>query len=81
MAAVLPLCLGILVAVLLLSVAVVMGHLPVALTLERAIPANHKVELSQLIARDGVRHGRLLESAAGVVDFSVEGTYDPFIVG
>ncbi|ESR37638.1 hypothetical protein WN944_027715 [Citrus x changshan-huyou] len=73
--------LGILVAVLLLLVAAVMGHLPVTLTLERAIPASHKVELSQLIARDRVRHGRLLQSAAGVVDFSVEGTYDPFVVG
>lgn len=73
--------LGILVAVLLLLVAAVMGHFPVTLTLERAIPASHKVELSQLIARDRVRHGRLLQSAAGVVDFSVEGTYDPFVVG
>lgn len=79
MAAMFPL--GILVAVLLLPVAVVFCHFPATLTLERAIPASHKVELGQLIARDRIRHGRLLQSSTGVVDFPVEGTFDPFLVG
>ncbi|KAL8545657.1 hypothetical protein ACS0TY_005694 [Phlomoides rotata] len=52
----------------------------VTLTLERA---NHAgLELSQLRDRDSVRHGRLLQQRpTGVVDFPVEGTYDPFLVG
>lgn len=56
------------------------------LPLERAFPtSNGGVELSQLKARDRVRHGRMLQQqqsfSNGVVDFSVEGTYDPFLVG
>ncbi|XP_052187152.1 aspartic proteinase 36-like [Diospyros lotus] len=57
------------------------GGFPVALTLERDFPTSHGVELSQLRARDRVRHGRILQSFSGVVDFPVEGTYDPFVVG
>ncbi|KAK9279856.1 hypothetical protein L1049_013538 [Liquidambar formosana] len=37
--------------------------------------------MSQLRARDRVRHGRMLQTAGGVVDFPVEGTYDPYLVG
>ncbi|KAK6141717.1 hypothetical protein DH2020_024519 [Rehmannia glutinosa] len=50
------------------------------LTLERA---NHDgVGMSQLRDRDRVRHGRFLQQQAlGVVDFPVQGTYDPYLVG
>ncbi|KAM7275697.1 hypothetical protein ACFE04_017563 [Oxalis oulophora] len=58
------------------------------LKLERGIPAPDEMELSQLIERDRLRHygrGRLLQSNIsplnGVVDFPVDGTYDPFLVG
>lgn len=51
------------------------------LTLERAFPSNHRVELGHLRARDRVRHGRILQSTGGVVDFPVEGTYNPYLVG
>lgn len=65
----------------LLPAAVVLCDFPATLTLERAFPTNHGVELSQLVSRDRVRHGRILQSANGVVDFLVEGTFDPFVVG
>lgn len=71
----------VIVAVVLLQVVVVLCNFPSTLTLERAIPHSHEVELSQLVARDRLRHGRLLQSANGVVDFSVAGTFDPFVVG
>lgn len=49
------------------------------LSLERA---SHKgVGMSQLRHRDRVRHGRFLQQQPGVVDFPVEGTYDPYLVG
>ncbi|KAI9086161.1 hypothetical protein K1719_031882 [Acacia pycnantha] len=51
-----------------------------SLTLKRAFPSNHGVELSQLRAQDGLRHRRMLQSSNGVVDFSVSGTFDPFQV-
>lgn len=54
---------------------------PKSLTLERAFPVNRRVEVSQLKARDKVRHGRMLLSLNGVVEFPIEGTYDPFLVG
>ncbi|KAJ9540511.1 hypothetical protein OSB04_027017 [Centaurea solstitialis] len=56
---------------------------PATLTLERAFPVNHRIDLSQLRDRDGLRHRRILQSspAGGVVDFPVEGTYDPYRVG
>ncbi|XP_027345943.1 aspartic proteinase-like protein 2 [Abrus precatorius] len=54
---------------------------PVTLTLERAFPSNHGVELSQLRARDILRHHRMLQSTNYVVDFPVKGTFDPTQVG
>ncbi|XP_057457112.1 aspartic proteinase 36 [Lotus japonicus] len=69
------------VALSLLAAAVVSGS-PATLTLERAFPTNHGVELSHLRARDMFRHRRMLsESSNGVVDFSVQGTFDPYQVG
>ncbi|TQE03979.1 hypothetical protein C1H46_010350 [Malus baccata] len=73
---------GILIAgAILMSAAVVLCSFPATLTLERAFPSNHRVDLSQLRARDRVRHGRRLQSSNGVADFPVEGTYNPFRVG
>ncbi|KAK7284950.1 hypothetical protein RJT34_19704 [Clitoria ternatea] len=52
------------------------------LTLERAIPLKERVELEALRARDRARHGRILQGVVGgVVDFSVQGTSDPYFVG
>lgn len=72
-------------AVVLLPSAVVLCSFPATLTLERAFPTNHRVELSQLRARDGVRHGRMLQQSSsgggGVINFPVGGTFDPYIVG
>ncbi|GFP85877.1 aspartic proteinase-like protein 2 [Phtheirospermum japonicum] len=52
-------------------------------TLERA--SHEGVELSRLRDIDRVRHGRFLQQQQqqplGVVDFPVEGTYDPYLVG
>ncbi|KAJ8768222.1 hypothetical protein K2173_021162 [Erythroxylum novogranatense] len=59
----------------------VMCSFPTTLKLERGIPPGHMLEMSQLRERDRVRHGRLLQSAAGVVDFPVQGTFNPFLVG
>ncbi|KAK4492672.1 hypothetical protein RD792_003492 [Penstemon davidsonii] len=66
-----------LTAVLVVLTVVVGG---VTLTLERA---NHEgFELSQLRDRDRVRHGRFLQQqTTGVVDFPVQGTYDPYLIG
>ncbi|ESW22121.1 hypothetical protein PHAVU_005G129000 [Phaseolus vulgaris] len=68
-------------ALLLVVAAEVAAGSPASLTLERAFPTNHGVELSQLRARDALRHRRILQSSNGVVDLSVQGTYDPFQVG
>lgn len=65
----------------LLPAAAILSDFPATLMLERAFPPNHGVELSQLVSRDRVRHGRMLQSSNGVVDFLVEGTFDPFVVG
>lgn len=52
------------------------------LTLERVFPPNQVVELDELKARDRTRHARMLQSfAGGIVDFSVDGTSDPYLVG
>lgn len=52
------------------------------LTLERAFPVNQKVELEELKARDRARHARILQSfAGGIVNFPVDGTSDPYLVG
>lgn len=68
---------------LFLQAAVVLCAFPATLKLERAFPANQRIELSQLKARDSLRHRRILQqsSTEGVVDFPVEGTYDPYRVG
>uniref|UniRef100_A0A0R0H3G2 Peptidase A1 domain-containing protein n=1 Tax=Glycine max TaxID=3847 RepID=A0A0R0H3G2_SOYBN len=57
------------------------GGSPVTLTLERAFPSNDGVELSELRARDSLRHRRMLQSTNYVVDFPVKGTFDPSQVG
>ncbi|XP_020214779.1 aspartic proteinase-like protein 2 isoform X1 [Cajanus cajan] len=54
---------------------------PVTLTLERAFPSDHGVELSQLRAWDSLRHRRMLQSTNYVVNFPVKGTFDPSQVG
>ncbi|KAL0436970.1 UNVERIFIED_CONTAM: Aspartic proteinase-like protein 2, partial [Sesamum radiatum] len=67
------------VAVLLLVVVGGEGK-SVTLTLERA--SHEGLELSQLRERDQIRHGRFLQQQPlGVVDFPVQGTYDPYLVG
>ncbi|KAK8520623.1 hypothetical protein V6N12_004557 [Hibiscus sabdariffa] len=68
--------------VVMSEAAVVMGGFPATLKLERSIPfASHELELSRLRELDRLRHGRLLQSSVGVVDFPVRGIYDPFLVG
>ncbi|KAJ7972298.1 Aspartic proteinase-like protein 2 [Quillaja saponaria] len=64
-------------------VSVVYSSLPASLLpLERAFPLSHQVDLETLRARDRVRHARILQGVVnGVVDFSVEGTSDLFLVG
>ncbi|KAK4764563.1 hypothetical protein SAY86_025653 [Trapa natans] len=54
---------------------------PATLTLERAFPVDHRAELNRLVHRDRVRHGRILQSSGGVIDYQVQGTFDPFEVG
>ncbi|XP_020883870.1 aspartic proteinase-like protein 2 isoform X1 [Arabidopsis lyrata subsp. lyrata] len=57
------------------------------LPLQRAFPLDEPVELSELRARDRVRHARILlgggrqSSVGGVVDFPVQGSSDPYLVG
>ncbi|KAI3916985.1 hypothetical protein MKW98_016719 [Papaver atlanticum] len=50
-------------------------------TLERIIPNDHNIELNELKNRDRTRHGRILRSSIGVVDFSVQGSADPSTFG
>ncbi|RAL37513.1 hypothetical protein DM860_000207 [Cuscuta australis] len=67
---------------LLVAATAVIGGGQIGFSLERAFPTSHRVELSLLRERDRVRHGRMLQSfPGGVVDFPVQGTYDPFLVG
>lgn len=64
---------AILFAVTLLSAAAS----PVTLTLERAFPSNHGVQLNELKALDSFRHrSRFLQSTNYVVDFPVKGSFD-----
>ncbi|KAL5543697.1 hypothetical protein UlMin_007481 [Ulmus minor] len=70
-----------LLAAVLLQSSAVLCSFPATMTLQRAFPTNHRVQLDQLRARDRVRHGRLLQSSNGIIDFSVSGTFDPFTVG
>lgn len=70
------------VAVVVLSAAAVFGSggKSLTLTLERA--SQNGLEMSELRDRDRLRHGRILQQQpTGVLDFPVEGTYDPFLVG
>ncbi|KAL5740704.1 hypothetical protein ACOSP7_029586 [Xanthoceras sorbifolium] len=72
-------CVILATAALLVPLSVVYS---VILPLERAFPLNQTLELSQLRARDRVRHARILQGVVGgVVDFSVEGSSDPLLVG
>ena len=57
------------------------GDFPATMQLERAFPLSHRVEASELVSRDKLRHARILQSSDGVVDFLVEGTFNPFLVG
>ncbi|KAL1557678.1 aspartic proteinase 36 [Salvia divinorum] len=67
-------------AALILAVSVDGEGKGMVLSLERA--SHEGVGVSQLRHRDRVRHGRLLQQQpSGVVDFSVEGNYDPYLVG
>lgn len=75
-------------AAVLLRLTVVCSFPATVLPLHRAFPANQRVELEVLRARDRNRHARILQSygagtssVGGVVDFAVEGTSDPYIVG
>ncbi|XP_059667529.1 aspartic proteinase 36-like [Cornus florida] len=65
------------------AVSVNCGGFPASvLSLERAFPANQSVELDVLRARDRARHARILHGVVGgVVDFTVAGTSDPYLVG
>lgn len=75
-----PLWPSLVLALLLLPLSVV--YCASLLPLQRAFPLNHKVELEQLRARDKVRHARLLQGFVnGVVDFSVQGSSDPYLIG
>ncbi|CAI9269727.1 unnamed protein product [Lactuca saligna] len=52
---------------------------PATLSLERAFPLNHHIELSQLRDRDSLRHNKILNKyydPRGVVAFAILGTYD-----
>lgn len=68
---------------LLFPISVVYSGFPrTFLPLERAFPLGHKVKLEELTARDRARHARILKGVVGgVVDFSVEGTSDPYAIG
>lgn len=68
------------VAILVAAVAVGGEGNSVKLTLERV--SHRGIELDQLRDGDRIRHGRFLQQQSlVVVDFHVEGTYDPFLVG
>jgi hypothetical protein len=55
---------------------------PTLLPLERAFPFTRRIELDRLRARDRARQARFLRGAVGgVVDFSVQGSSDPYFVG
>ncbi|XP_022932566.1 aspartic proteinase-like protein 2 isoform X1 [Cucurbita moschata] len=66
-----------------LSATVVYSGFPVQrLSLQRAFPSSRSIELETLRARDRLRHARILQGVvSGVVDFSVEGSSDPLLVG
>ncbi|CAJ2632483.1 unnamed protein product [Trifolium pratense] len=68
-----------------MAVTLVYGGFPGSYLLHRSIPLNHKVQLTTLRAHDTARHARILQAtdppAAGILDFSVQGTSDPYLVG
>ncbi|CAH2038593.1 unnamed protein product, partial [Thlaspi arvense] len=74
---------GVIIAALFLhAVTAMVSGSDAVLMLERLIPPNHELSLTQLRAFDSARHGRLLQSpVGGVVDFPVYGASDPFLVG
>ncbi|XP_057478228.1 aspartic proteinase 36-like [Actinidia eriantha] len=74
---------GLLILALLATATVAYGGSPPSmLTLERAFPAKQRVELEALRARDRARHARILRGVfGGIVDFSVVGTSDPYLIG
>jgi hypothetical protein len=77
-------CVPVLILFAAMAVTVVYGDFRgTYLPLQRSIPLNHKVELTTLRARDRVRHGRILQGGGGggILDFSVQGTSDPYLVG
>jgi len=78
-------CVSLLLALATVALAATMVHGGFSgtfLPLERAIPLNQPVELEALRARDRERHGRILQGVfGGVVDFAVQGTSDPYVVG
>ncbi|XP_022944255.1 aspartic proteinase-like protein 2 [Cucurbita moschata] len=69
------------VAVVLIHAATVSYGFSAKLTLERAFPTNHGVEMVHLRGRDRARHGRMLQSSGGVIDFLLSGTYEPYYLG
>lgn len=70
------------VVVLVVVAEMVLGEGGKSLTWNLQRASHDGVELNQLRDRDRVRHGRILQQKpSGVVDFDVEGTYDPFVVG
>ena len=84
-----PAAFVLLVAAVVLPVTVFSGSFPASvLQLERAFPVNQKVELGVLRAWDRARHARILlgggsygDGVGGVVDFGVQGSSDPYLVG
>lgn len=83
-------------ATLTFSVVVIVGLLNgvgvfckshVSLKLERAFSHNDGMELSEIIDRDSLRHGRFLQqeqkssTEKDFIDFTLEGTYDPYRAG
>lgn len=72
----------IIATVLLHAVTTLVCGSDAVLKLERVIPPNHELGLTELRAFDSARHGRLLQSpVGGVVNFPVDGASDPFLVG
>ncbi|KAL4591641.1 hypothetical protein LXL04_004611 [Taraxacum kok-saghyz] len=70
------------VAVLLQGVVVLCKSPAASLKLERAFPHNQRVEMSKLRDRDNLRHSRFLkQQSKDVIDFQLQGTYDPYRVG
>ncbi|KAL9238831.1 hypothetical protein vseg_013204 [Gypsophila vaccaria] len=73
---------AVILVLVVVVVTVAVGFPATVLRLERVTPANETVELDVLRARDATRHRRILQSRyGGVVDFVVEGTSDPYLVG